>query len=406
MPVHSGTIGTDGAAWRLYADGTLVVDEGFIYWRTTGIGVQAYSPWAVYRSDINRIVFTGPITAGTSLSGLFARLVHVTHIDGLDYFDTRAVEDLSDLFVDAWELHMLDLRAWDTANVTNMTRMFFHAWGLRVVDVTGWDVRNVAFMGSMFQSVPLDYLHGIEDWQTDSLLDTSAMFSRFGHGGERAFYALDLSNWDVSNVGSMWEMFHFARVTHLNLAGWDTRNVQSMHHMFLRDWNPLELRLQQFTLGEHFAFTPPFEAAAGHVFLLDPPNNANYTGRWQNVGAGTTNDPQGTHVFTSLQLMQFYNGQAGLADTWVWQPTDANRPQRFLRGDVNGDGYINLLDVLLILRMVAGHAPLPGTNLKAARVTPASLAPGGQVSMQDAMAVLRFIEQYPVDIVGETFTLN
>jgi len=62
--IAAGLTGSSGGAyrapWWLYNDGTLVVRSGFI-------NSGSSSPWITYSSFINRIVFTGTITAGTSL---------------------------------------------------------------------------------------------------------------------------------------------------------------------------------------------------------------------------------------------------------------------------------------------------------------------------------------------------
>jgi len=69
--VESGLTGTvggdDRAPWRLYSDGTLVVDSGFIFWSDWWTG----GPWESHRNYIFRIIFTGQIIAGNQLTGLF-----------------------------------------------------------------------------------------------------------------------------------------------------------------------------------------------------------------------------------------------------------------------------------------------------------------------------------------------
>ncbi|OSQ72939.1 bacterial Ig-like domain-containing protein, partial [Listeria monocytogenes] len=43
-----------------------------------------------------------------------------------------------------------------------------------------------------------------------------------------------------------------------------------------------------------------------------------YTGYWQNVGSGTVDDPKGTTILTSAELLRSYEGSS-MAATYVWQ---------------------------------------------------------------------------------------
>jgi len=224
--IASGTVGS--APYTLYSDGTLEVGSGLIMSWLFWWGDWPTSPWDDYKYDINKIIFTRPTIGVLSLNSLFANLAGITTIEGLNYFDTR--------------------------DVTQMWEMFSGASGLTSLDLSSWDTSNVETMSNMFSNM-------------NSLID-------------------------------------------LDLSGWDTRNVTSMSYMF---WGTTSLR--QLTLGTRFEF---FEDDWGNAGLPAVPNNATYTGYWQNVGDGTTTNPQGRFVFTSAELMANYNG-ATMADTWVWQ---------------------------------------------------------------------------------------
>ncbi|MCL2392000.1 MAG: BspA family leucine-rich repeat surface protein, partial [Oscillospiraceae bacterium] len=112
--------------------------------------------------------------------------------------------------------------------------------------------------------------------------------------------------WNTSNVESFSTMFAFSGVTSLDISSWDTENATSQSSMF-QDAH----RLSKLKLGEHFGFET-------NARLVNVPNDAEFTGFWQNVGSGADYDPQGSHVLTSAQLMAQYDG-ATMADTWVWQ---------------------------------------------------------------------------------------
>ena len=125
--VSQGTIGDGGASWRLYSNHVLVVDSGFIEWG------NITSPWDEYSTDIQSIVFSGPITAGNNLSGLFANLPNLTTIENLSYFNTANVMDMSIMFSGASSLISLDLSTWDTRFAINMSGMLRNTLSLRQI---------------------------------------------------------------------------------------------------------------------------------------------------------------------------------------------------------------------------------------------------------------------------------
>ena len=432
---HTGTVGTGGAPWRLYDDGTLVVSAGHVQSTST-----TSSPWNARSSAITQIIFEGENTLGPSLRSLFRSLPHVTTIVGLENWDTGSVTDMQGMFQSAGSAISgsgiyLDISAWDTGNVTTMQSMFQGARMMSAVDLSGWNTGNVTHMGGMFSDAwnltstgdlsnwnvsnvtqmhgmfqitrNLTFIGDLSNWDTGNVTNMDRMFwgvaslasigdfsigdlsnwdvssvtsmGQMFQGGHPLTSIGDLSNWDVSNVTNMGQMFlhsnhltcigdisnwntsnvtwmsmMFANtgLTSLDLSGWDTSNVTGMQEMFagmsnlvsldlsgwdtgsLVEWgNPSQTwmlatnlmfqgttSLRVLTLSEDFRFIDGTRASIPGV-----PNNATFTGRWQNVGNGTIDNPLGDYVFTSAQLMQNFNG-AIHADTWVWQPHDHARP--------------------------------------------------------------------------------
>ena len=346
--LRTGTVGTGGAQWQLYG-GVLTVDSGFI--QSTGS-----SPWLAHRNYIHTIVFTGPITAGANLSGLFNGLWGVRTIEGLTYFDTSNVTTMRNMFRSMDAVTSLDLTSFDTRNVTSMycmfrstgnlvtiefspnfvthnvrymNEMFAGANSLVRLDLSNFDTRNVRHMPAMFMNAtsletlelsPNFVTHYVTDMRNMfrgtarltsldlSSFDTSNvrnMYSMFN--GARSLTSLDVSHFDTSNVGDMSIMFGVtSNLVSLDLSNFDTSNVTAMNNMFSQATS-----LRELTLGENFSFI-------GTPALPGVRANAQYTGRWVNVANGTIEQPRGTHVLTSAQLMETYDGST-MADTWVWQ---------------------------------------------------------------------------------------
>jgi len=341
-----------GAPWTLFYDGVLEIGSGGIdvLWRPMfGVGTGA---WGNAVEFVERIIITGEVSAGPRLSGLFASLFNLTDIEGLDYFDTSAVTDMSLLFYGTTKLTNLDLSSWYTGNVTNMSGMFtgtssltnlnignwdtskvthmssmfegayyissldiggwdigsvttmnqmFYGVGARsdiptTIDLSNWDTGNVRSMGEMFRDSNLQ-IHGLSNWNTENVTSIGAMFenTRF------ADTDMDLSNWDISNVSGttgIGRVFSGSNITSLDISGWDTRNMVGIFQFGRMFENTNYLR--ELTLGENFRFLA--NPGLAHV-----QNNETYTGFWIHTGSGETR--------TSVQLMEndFTPG------TWMWQ---------------------------------------------------------------------------------------
>ncbi|MCL2843197.1 MAG: S-layer homology domain-containing protein [Oscillospiraceae bacterium] len=296
-PIASGHVGPNAsfAPWTLYDDGTVLVGGGTVRgignaWLTEAI----ISPWNSYRNDVKRIVFTEPVAGAGNLSGLFANLPLLYAIDNLGYLN---IPD-----------NAAEPQVW-------MANMFRGPNLLTSLDVADWDVSNVTRFRSMFRDAHyLETIIGIDGWDTSSLHTMNSVFR-----DARSLTSLDLSNWNTSLVtgadgNGMESAFRgMTSLKSLNLEGWDTSNSAllpaGMRQMFL------DTPLRELTLG------PDWEpkSAPGHLpNLPEPPNNATYTGMWINVGSGTIYAPEGSHTFTSAQLMD-NTSDPYRADTWIWQ---------------------------------------------------------------------------------------
>ena len=378
IELYSGIVGT--APWRLYDDGTLVIDGGAGRQIQTG-GV---SPWLSHANAITRIIFTDSLVAGANLSRLFEGLTNVVTIEGLYNIDTKNVTTFRRMFDRAFNLETVgDLSNWDTSNVTDMAYMFSFAHSIESLNVTDWDTSNVIEMRDMFHEAnSLTEIIGICGWDTGSVTSMLRLFcsthslthldlSSWNTGNVTSFRLMfneafnletvgDLSNWDTSNVTDMVYMFSFAHsIENLNVTGWDTSNVTQMRDMFreanslteitgiygwntsnitnmsnifrgaysltsldLSGWNTSNVTnmgnmfLNASALRE-ITFGENFQfALAGNPNLPPVPTNAIYAGRWRNMGIGA-NQPW-DYSLQSSELVATSN-TINLADTWIWE---------------------------------------------------------------------------------------
>jgi len=115
----------------------------------------------------------------TNMSNMFgASMFSASALISLDLsnFDTSKVTDMSNMFSNTSALTSLDLSNFDTSKVTNMAYMFNSASALTSLDVSGFDTSNVTNMGGMFlratSLVNLDFRKAM----FDKVTSYSAMF--------------------------------------------------------------------------------------------------------------------------------------------------------------------------------------------------------------------------------------
>lgn len=92
-------------------------------------------------------------------------------------------------------------------------------------DISNWDVSNVKSMENMFYSS--DFEGDISNWNVSNVIDMRRMFNDSKFNG-------DLSNWDVSNVVNMFSMFNGSKFTGENgdISNWDVSKVIDMNYIF------------------------------------------------------------------------------------------------------------------------------------------------------------------------------
>ncbi|HAO5758262.1 TPA: BspA family leucine-rich repeat surface protein [Listeria monocytogenes] len=249
-------------------------------------------------SEITDIVLEDKVFASGNCSGLFYNSV-ATSLD-LSNFDTSNVSYMSEMFSRS-AVTSLDLSNFDTSNVSSMMNMFYGS-AATSLDVSNFDTSNVISMRNMFSGSAATSID-VSNFNTSNVTTMYGMFSG------SAVTSIDVSNFDTSNVTNMPYMFSRSAVTTLDVSSFNTSKVTNMTDMFSGTQ-----QLQNITLGNQFQF---LSANAG---LPNPTPTADYTGKWQNVGNGTVNDPKGVFAGTATELMSTYDGST-MADTYVWQPT-------------------------------------------------------------------------------------
>ncbi|AUI86314.1 hypothetical protein BS333_07875 [Vibrio azureus] len=201
--------------------------------------VPAYPPgqevWAVTNTTIHHPLIINWLvndqikidtTCVTDMSNLFNREYYdeeqlVKFNSNPDFFNgdvsgwvTHNVTNMSHMFRGNKQFNNKGIESWDVSNVTSMEGMFTNTsdkpndTGFNR-NLSNWDVSNVTTMKDMFSGAQGFNNGGIPLWNDDkgpssNLIDTSGMFSN-----ARSFNQ-DISNWDMSRVTNMSNMFYGA----------------------------------------------------------------------------------------------------------------------------------------------------------------------------------------------------
>ena len=90
-------------------------------------------------------------------------------------------------------------------------------------DISQWDVSNVSNMTNMFCKSKFN--GDISQWDVSNVSNMTGMFYD-------SDFNSDISNWDVSNVIDMSSMFFKAKFNG-DISNWDVSNVNNMSYMFM-----------------------------------------------------------------------------------------------------------------------------------------------------------------------------
>ncbi|WP_434342363.1 BspA family leucine-rich repeat surface protein [Mycoplasma capricolum] len=180
----------------------------------------------------------------TSLELAFYRNQN-TYIDGIQYWDTSNVRDMSYMFYQAKNFNQ-PIGNWDVSNVIDMTKMFAGSTNfnqdISTKKITrsneskylAWDTSNVEDMFAMFDGAK-NFNQPIGNWDTSNVTNMDFMFD-----GATNFNQ-DISKWDVSSVTDMEYMFKEAKNFNQDLSKWKVSQVKYFKSFAINsnpNWKP------------------------------------------------------------------------------------------------------------------------------------------------------------------------
>jgi len=281
-----------------------------------------------FLSNLKQVNLTNFDTSQVADMGSMFSRANFTSID-VSSFDTRQVTNMASMFDRAGEVSSLDLSNFDTSQVRDMRYMFNGLAELASLDVSSFDTTQVQNMASMFTGTQSLTNINLSSFDTGLVKNMDNMFEGIGVS------SLDVSTFDTSQVTSMTAMYrNAASIADLDLSNFNTSNVIGFSLMFAGMTNLVSLDLSSFDTSKEFGYlSAMFDGATmlkqlklgTNIKKLYPvaalpaiPVSNMYTGYWQNVGSGTVDNPKGTTILTSADLLRTYAGGT-MADTYVWQ---------------------------------------------------------------------------------------
>ncbi|WP_146103398.1 BspA family leucine-rich repeat surface protein [Enterococcus mundtii] len=314
-----------------------------------------------------------------NMSNMFQNMRSVRELD-VSSFDTSLVENMTNMFTNVSSVTELDVSGFDTSNVTMMSTMFAGMSSVRKLDASSFDTSNIETMINLFSGLSNATELNVSNFNTSRVVNMSNMFNGMGSlveldvssfdtsrvvtmtnmfNGMSSLVQLDASSFDTRNVVNMSNMFNgMSSLTELDVSGFDTGNVTNMSQMFmgvssLTDLdvssfvthnvtnmqrmfngmssltkldisrltdrgNPLNMfsgaPIKELTIGSNLSFI-----AGRFNGLWELPTTATHRPFWRNVGTGTSEQPNGSFMLSTSQLIELQNTNP-MAETWVQQP--------------------------------------------------------------------------------------
>ncbi|MCT4488173.1 DUF5776 domain-containing protein [Levilactobacillus parabrevis] len=286
--------------WALTADGTLHLGAGQLgepdnlitntgQMATQIVLAQGGTPTMATTQAaadlVTTVVLDGKVSAPKDATGLFRQFRNVTAYKGLNQLDTSQTTNLSGMFAVSGfdgQVTSIDVSEFDTSQVTSLDWLFYGQPQLSQVDVSHFDTGQVRTMTSMFN-------------------------------GDQALKTVDFAAGTFANLVSAMFVFGSSGVQTIKLPKFAPPISSSSSYMFSNASN-----LSELTLG-------PATFFRGSPYLRDAKANEQYTGLWQAVADGTTQNPLGEKFAKGDEVTAQYMAGADrptMVETYVWEPVE------------------------------------------------------------------------------------
>ena len=308
----------------------------------------------------------------TTMQAMFYECASLTAID-VSKFDTRNVTDMGWMFLGCKSLTSLNVKNFNTSKVTNMRSMFYGCASLTTIDLSTFNTQKVTDMGWMFCGCTSLQSLNISNFNTSNVTLMNSMFSDC-----YKLKALDLSNFNTSKVTNMgWFCYADSALVSANVSSFNTANVTTMKCMFYDCVNLKAVNVSSFRTPKLTDMSFMFRGCSSlkeldmSGFTTDAVTEMNvvFYGCSLLKTIYASNDWNTSKVQNSAWMFSNCNSLVGGAGTTY----DANHilheyaridggpsaPGYFTykaggkKGDVNGDGTVDVADIATIIDAMA-----------------------------------------------------
>ena len=286
----------------------------------------------------------------TNMSSMFSGCSGLPSID-LSNFDTSNVTDMSYMFSGCCSFTSLDVSRFITSKVRNMRYMFNGCSTLTNLDVSHFETSKVTDMGYMFSKCSRLSSLNLNNFNTTNVTNLEYMFS-----GCSGVSTIDLSNFNTSNVKNLAGLFsNCSSLSTIDVSNFETSKVTNMMYVFNGCSELGSLNISMWDMSKITAAFYTTKMMANCIKLKDlslPYINSSKCNSDLCYGVGTESSPCVIHVPDDFDF-----GVDTSGDYFIWKKGYfclANDP---LVGDVNGDGLINITDVVCLSNHVLGNTP-------------------------------------------------
>ena len=319
------------------------------YLLNTGLTIPGWSDAAV---SITKVVFDSTFVAArpTTTYSWFSRMNQLDTISGISYLNTDSVTDMRRMFSGCESLKALDLSGFNTSNVTNMWDMFGNCKSLTSIELSGFNTSNVTNMARMFSGCNSLEALNLSGFNTSNVTDMSGMFANCGN-----LTSLDLNSFTTEKVKYMGWMFSGCdKLTSLDLSAFNSDNVTEVEYMFQGCKHLVSLDLSSFNTKNVTDMEAMFNGC-NHLKTIYAGNgwSTDAVTKSENMFSGCTNlvGGQGTAYDENYVDVEYAHIDGGPNNPGYLTWKDVYVP---LRGDVNGDGEVNIADVNCLTDVILG----------------------------------------------------
>ena len=122
---------------------------------------------------------------------------------------------------------IINLNSIDSSQITDMSYLFAGMEDLIKIDLSDWDVSNVKTMKDMFRDCQnLERIIGIENWNVSNVTNMRYMFI-----GCKSFNQ-QLNKWDTSKISDMSHMFYDCKSFNQDISNWNVENITNASTIF------------------------------------------------------------------------------------------------------------------------------------------------------------------------------